>query len=58
VTTLYEHREQRLRPDAAVWDLVEFDDVTVTEKQLEPAEFERLKAEWLGREHGPSDRMG
>jgi len=56
--TLYEYRERQLGRQPAAWDLVEFDDVTVTEKQLEPAEFERLKAEWLRREHGPSDRMG
>lgn len=56
--TLYEYRERQLGRQQAAWDLVEFDGVTVTEKQLEPAEFERLKAEWLGREHGPSDRMG
>jgi hypothetical protein len=56
--TLWEYRERQLGLQRAAWDLVEFDDVTVTEKQLEPAEFERLKAEWLRREHGPSDRMG
>jgi hypothetical protein len=57
--TLWEFREaQASRRTAVSWDVIDIDDVTVTEKQLEPAEFERLKAEWLGREHGPSDRMG
>lgn len=56
--TLFEYRERRLTQDAAVWDVIEIDDVTVTETQLEPAEFERMKAEWLGREHGPTDRLG
>lgn len=57
--TLWEYREGRARRrDAVDWDVIDIDDVTVTEKQLEPAEFERLKAEWLGREHGPTDRMG
>jgi hypothetical protein len=55
---LYEFRERQVTERAVAWDVIDIDDVTVTEKQLEPAEFERLKAEWLGREHGPSDRMG
>lgn len=57
--TLFEYRERQMaRRQSATWDVIEIDDVTVTETQLEPAEFERLRAEWLGREHGPTDRLG
>lgn len=55
---LYEFRERQVTERAVAWDVIDIEDVTVTEKQLEPAEFERLKAEWLGREHGTAAGVG
>ena len=57
--TLFEYRERQLgQMDAVSWDVIEIEDVTVTEEQLEPAELERLKAEWIGRTNGTPDRVG
>lgn len=58
MTTLYEHRErQAAGRDACAWELVECEGLTVSEERIEPDEFERLVADWLGRLHGRNDRL-